>query len=415
MLTKLQEKLGPGLLYAATAVGVSHLVQSTRAGALFGITMIAYVVFMSLLKYPTFLFGARYTSATGDTLIDGYERMGKWILYLFFIMQLFEYTFAIAGVAVVSAGLVKSVFDINIGDIPMAVGLILSCLAVLAIGRYAWLEDISKALVITFTLCIILATVIAVAGIDTGGARLSADLTLDTPTILFLVAVAGWMPTGTTAAVSISLWIKAKQERLGRAISIAEADLDFNVGYTTAIVTAMCFVTLGTLVLFINQAPLVGESAGFATQLISLFTLTLGEWGRPIISLAAITVMLTTLLALIDLLPRTSAAIVTRLGPEKFTEDKQSGLYLGFIGVELLLLLAVLLTLMDSFTTFIDLVTSMGFIVAPVISLLNHRAMFSADVPIEKQPGSILKNWSYITIVSLTLISIVFMFLKATT
>ena len=30
------KSLGPGLLFAAAAVGVSHLVQSTRAGADFG-------------------------------------------------------------------------------------------------------------------------------------------------------------------------------------------------------------------------------------------------------------------------------------------------------------------------------------------------------------------------------------------
>lgn len=35
MLAKLS-KLGPGLLFAGAAIGVSHLVQSTRAGADFG-------------------------------------------------------------------------------------------------------------------------------------------------------------------------------------------------------------------------------------------------------------------------------------------------------------------------------------------------------------------------------------------
>ena len=35
MKNKLQ-KLGPGLLFAGAAIGVSHLVQSTRAGADFG-------------------------------------------------------------------------------------------------------------------------------------------------------------------------------------------------------------------------------------------------------------------------------------------------------------------------------------------------------------------------------------------
>lgn len=414
MFKTIQEKLGPGLLYAAAAVGVSHLVQSTRAGATYGLIMVAFVVFICLLKYPTFLFGARYTAATGETLVDGYARMGKWIVILYFFMQLFEYTLAIAGVAVVTAGLVKSVFDLGIGDIPMAIGLVLACLAVLSLGRYALLEDITKVLVIIFTIGTIIAAVVAIGAIDTGGVSLSAEMTLDTPTILFLVAVAGWMPTGTAGAVGLSLWVKAKQIRLGRPITIKEADFDFNVGYFTAIFTAVCFVALGTYVMFIDQLPLEGDSAGFATQLIGLFTSTIGAWIYPVIALAAITVMFSTLLTLVDLLPRTSAAVVTRLAPGQF-ESRQAALYIGFIVVELVLVSAVLVALMDSFATFIDFVTSMGFIVAPVISLLNHLAMFSPLVPVDKQPGPVLKNWSYVTIVTLTLVALIFVYLKATT
>ena len=36
--------IGPGLLLAAIAVGVSHLVQSTRAGALYGFAMLIFIV-----------------------------------------------------------------------------------------------------------------------------------------------------------------------------------------------------------------------------------------------------------------------------------------------------------------------------------------------------------------------------------
>lgn len=54
-------KLGPGLLYAGAAVGVSHLVQSTRAGGMFGFELILAIVIIHLIKYPFFEFGPRYT------------------------------------------------------------------------------------------------------------------------------------------------------------------------------------------------------------------------------------------------------------------------------------------------------------------------------------------------------------------
>ncbi len=36
-VSSILKKLGPGLLFAGAAIGVSHLVQSTKAGADFGL------------------------------------------------------------------------------------------------------------------------------------------------------------------------------------------------------------------------------------------------------------------------------------------------------------------------------------------------------------------------------------------
>ena len=49
------KKLGPGLLFAGAAIGVSHLVQSTRAGADFGFTLIWVLRLSNIMKYPFFL------------------------------------------------------------------------------------------------------------------------------------------------------------------------------------------------------------------------------------------------------------------------------------------------------------------------------------------------------------------------
>ena len=62
--------LGPGLLWAGAAVGVSHLVQSTRAGANFGFYFIGILLLANFLKYPSFEFGPRYATATSKSLVD---------------------------------------------------------------------------------------------------------------------------------------------------------------------------------------------------------------------------------------------------------------------------------------------------------------------------------------------------------
>ena len=126
--------------------------------------------------------------------------------------------------------------------------------------------------------------------------------------------------------------------------------------------------------------------------------------------MAAITVMYSTLLTLVDLLPRSSAAALVRIVPEKL-EKKFSLIYLIFIGIELFLVLGVLTALMDQFSTFIAWVTSMGFIVAPIFALLNHIVMFGKNVPEEDRPGKFIKMWSYCTITILSFVTVMFVYL----
>lgn len=43
-IKRVQQVFGPGILIAAAAIGVSHLVQSTRAGADFGFQLIVLIL-----------------------------------------------------------------------------------------------------------------------------------------------------------------------------------------------------------------------------------------------------------------------------------------------------------------------------------------------------------------------------------
>ena len=67
-MIKVIQKLGPGLLFAGAAIGVSHLVQSTRAGADFGFGLLWALLLSNLFKYPFFLFGPKYSLATGESI-----------------------------------------------------------------------------------------------------------------------------------------------------------------------------------------------------------------------------------------------------------------------------------------------------------------------------------------------------------
>src|SRR5210317_2290285 len=106
------KKLGPGLLWAGAAIGVSHLVQSTRAGANYGFALVWAVLLANLFKYPAFEFGPRYAAATGKSLLHGYSDLGKWAMAIFMFMT-FGTMFTIqSAVTIVTAGLAAYLFGI---------------------------------------------------------------------------------------------------------------------------------------------------------------------------------------------------------------------------------------------------------------------------------------------------------------
>ena len=78
-LKHLLKAFGPGILFASTCIGVSHLVQSTRAGADFGYALVLFMIAALLFKYPFFEFGSRYAAATKKSLLEGYLEEGKWV------------------------------------------------------------------------------------------------------------------------------------------------------------------------------------------------------------------------------------------------------------------------------------------------------------------------------------------------
>ncbi len=99
------KKLGPGLLFAGAAIGVSHLVQSTRAGADFGFGLIWALLLVHLFKYPFFQFAPRYAGATGESLLEGYKKLGKPVLVIYLVLT-FATMFTIqTAVTIVTAGI----------------------------------------------------------------------------------------------------------------------------------------------------------------------------------------------------------------------------------------------------------------------------------------------------------------------
>ena len=125
--TKFFKTLGPGILFATTAIGVSHLVQSTRAGAEYGFALIGFVLMANILKYPFFEYGSRYSNVTGKSLIYGYNKMGKKMLLLYLLITLISMFTVAAAVTYVSVGLMINLFQLSLNPSEASILLMADC------------------------------------------------------------------------------------------------------------------------------------------------------------------------------------------------------------------------------------------------------------------------------------------------
>ena len=305
-------QLRPGLLFAATAVGVSHLVQSTRAGAEFGLTLMSVIVLACLIKYPLFRFGAEYSAATGKSVIVGYTHQGRWLLALFFVVTVIEGVGVIPGVSLVTAGLTMNLFGFQADDVAVTMAIIIAASLIVALGRYRLLENLTRVFVVLFSGLSIVAAVAAATRLG-GDQPLITPFELNNKNLFFSIAIAGWMPIGPAGAAFLSVWVIARSRAQRRPVDPTEARFDFNVGYFTTLVIALCFLVMGAALLFGSGTAVSQDSTGFAAQLISLFTQSIGQWAQVVISIAALAVMFSTVVGTIDGFPRVSANATSAL------------------------------------------------------------------------------------------------------
>ncbi|MCF7980874.1 MAG: divalent metal cation transporter [Pseudomonadales bacterium] len=394
LLKTVGEKLGPGMLFAAACVGTSHLVQSTRAGADYGLALWWVILLACFIKYPVFYFGSAYAAATKESLIESYFRQGRWAV-CFFSLELFVNMFiATSAVALITGGLLNNILGLGFNPLAMTSILLVTSSILLISGKYHLFEKITTAFVVLFTVLILIAVLLAFPNLTLKPVEISPLVALDTKTILFIIAFAGWMPTAVGASVFQSLWVCAKSKDLKRPVTPQEARFDFNLGYFGTMTLAFCFLLLGAVFMRQEGIAISESAAGFAGQFMGLFTQAIGQWAYPIIAIAAIAIMFSTLLTLMDACPRALAGIINTLRAEKGDKREPLLSYNSFIVLQCLGAILIILLFMRSFKSFIDFATSVAFLVAPFIAFINHRAMFSSAVPLSLQPGLWLKMWS---------------------
>ncbi|MEJ2006108.1 MAG: Nramp family divalent metal transporter, partial [Cyclobacteriaceae bacterium] len=240
------QALGPGIVFAGMCIGVSHLVQSTRAGADYGFQLLIAVLAANLFKYPFFEFASRYTAATGVSILDGYARMGRWIIWLYTAITVLTMFIVTAAVTFVAAGLLGNLMPWSLDTDTWAAIIMGFCILILASGKYSALDGLLKVVSIILLISTIVAFVSAVAkGQPEPVEGFAQPEVLSPAGIIFVVALMGWMPTAVDLSTWTGLWAEARIKQTGYTPVLKETLLDFNIGYLMSAVLAVIFLSLG--------------------------------------------------------------------------------------------------------------------------------------------------------------------------
>ena len=395
-------KLGPGLLFAGAAIGVSHLVQSTRAGADFGWGLIWALVLVNLFKYPFFQFGPRYALATGESLLDGYKKLGKSYLWIYFFLNLATMFTIQTAVTIVTAGLASNLFGISTDMVCWSISITFLCFAILLLGKYEFLDRVIKGIIFILTISTVLALLIAFSKQNS-----SIGFTQIFPVgseFLFLIAFMGWMPAPMDISVWHSIWVLEKKQTLKNKLSVKEGLFDFNVGYITTLILGICFLGLGALVMHDSGLEFSNKGVVFAGQLIELYTINLGETSYLVIAIAAFTTMFSTTITTLDASPRAMSK-----ASQLILNKKNKDFYLIWISILAIGTSLVFLLLLTEMGLLVQIATVLSFITAPFYALLNYKLIFSINMPENERPGTKTKMLSIFGIIFLSGFTIIYL------
>ncbi|MCH1547223.1 MAG: Nramp family divalent metal transporter [Flavobacteriaceae bacterium] len=374
------KKLGPGILFAGAAIGVSHLVQSTKAGADFGLGLIWALLLVNLCKFPFFQFGPRYASATGESLLSGYKKLGSSILKLYIIISLGTMFTIQTAVTIVTAG-IASYLTNNIVSIEYwALIILVFSATLLYIGKYKLLDKAIKLIIILLAISTIIATIIAFFNFESN-ISFTQFFPKNELEIAFLIAFMGWMPAPLDISVWHSIWTIEKKKTENN-IAVRTALFDFNIGYFGTIFLGICFILLGYFVMNDKSLSFSNSAGIFANQLISMYTDSFGNWSFILIGIATFTTMFSTTITTLDASPRSLNHAIELLLNKNFKYGYLTWLIILVIGTILIFFFYV-----SEMGTLVKIATILSFITAPFYAIINYILISSKYTPSQNRPS----------------------------
>ena len=393
-IKQLIQSLGPGIMMAAAAVGGSHLVASTKAGAIYGWQLAGLILLVNLFKYPFFRAGVQYTMGTGNSLIQGYDSMGRSYLWIFTGLSLISAIVNTAALLLFSASLLGYFLPFALSLPVLSAIVAAACLSILFAGHYKALDGLSKIIMAVLVIATLSAVVIAAGNGSAAPADFEAPSAWSIASIGFIVIMMGWMPAPIEISCLTSLWLKSQQKE--QKVTAQSALFDFNVGYIGTAILAIIFLSLGALVLHGTGTELKSSGIGFSHQLVGLYASTIGEWSRYLIAVIAFFCIFGSTITVIDGYSRALAESQRLLQNKEQGQRRCHNTWMVAVSAAAM---GIIVFFSSALMPLLNFAMVLAFMTTPVFALLNYRLVAKTALPKALQWSRTMKvlSWAGLT------------------
>ncbi|MYM61394.1 divalent metal cation transporter [Vibrio sp. OCN044] len=392
-LLQLARSTGPGIIMTTGAVGSSHLVASTQAGATYGWQIAIVILLVNILKYPFFRASIQYTAGTGESLVEGYAKLGQAFLWLFWGITIICGISSISALILFSSNLLSHFLPFELSLNSLAMVIVAVCLLALFSRRYHVLNNISK--VIMLILIVTLITALALAATQTLGSPvpIQEKTPWSSAAIGFIIATMVWMPAPIEVSSMTSIWLKDQQK--GDKVSAQTALLDFNAQYIVTMLLALAFLALGVLVFSGSGLEFSQSGIEFSNQLIDGYTSKVGQSTYYLIAAVAFCCIFGSAITAMDGYSRAIAEAQRLLQEREEISHKASVVWMMLIAFAAL---ALILFWFSSVLSVLYFSLALAFITTPFFALLNFILVSHTKLP---KPLALTKPMKWLSILGL--------------
>lgn len=230
--------IGPGLVVAATGVGAADMVATLVAGTRYGYGLLWAVILGVILKIVLVEGAGRYSLATGYTIFEGWQRLGRWTTW-YFGPYIIIWGFVYGATAMSSAALPLAALFPQLGLTVWAVVMGLLGFSMVWFNRYEGFEKITAALVGIMFVTIVVLAIIATPNIP----EMVRGLVPMIPEggVIYTLALAGGVG-GTITLAAYGYWLREKGWYTPKWMRVMRIDNSMAYVLTGVFVIAMLVV-----------------------------------------------------------------------------------------------------------------------------------------------------------------------------